>query len=554
MDIVSIAALWKDFDAVMMPLNVAFVNERESGCARIRSFYFSGIRAADGVARVYAEFACPKDKGKYPVIVAYGDADEMPDAHCVDSFVKSGFAVLSVDYCGRSDKRARHTLYPASLAYAEYRNAKDTVYSTSGDLQKNCWVAWAGNAMRAVSVLSEIEEADTSQIVVMGKGLGSDMVWKAAAVDKRIRAAVVVLPRNYGGRRSPYLDAASGEKDAAMDTTGWTAVISPQSYAQHIKCPLYAAVASNEPSGGFDSVSQCFSRLTNPMQHLSVSERASDALTSEQTDSMILFINTALRGEKLPERPVFNCINSGGKLQFSCKTDAAVKAERVDIFYCSGGREPAGRNWHSLKVNFNEESGEYLSDYEAGFTDKNFFAFASVKFESGFHTSGKLIARTPKSLGIEKSNLRASKLVYDDTMGTDCFFCSGSYCFGGNVRAEYAVGPLDIGGVSAPANEKLATYKLGDAFFAPDKESVLVINLFAEYAGEVRITIVKTEGSRQEYTAKRQLAGAAEWQKLTFERKDFRSKDNVYPPEWQEISLLVADGTSKIIVSTVLWA
>lgn len=121
MNILTPVTLWKDFDDTL-PLEAETLSETECGNAVVQEVFFSGRKTAKGRVRIYAQYVFPKGEARFPVIMMLFEAGSKPDMGFVRRFVKRGYGVLCVDYCGDNGLN-RYTYYPQDVDYANYARA-----------------------------------------------------------------------------------------------------------------------------------------------------------------------------------------------------------------------------------------------------------------------------------------------------------------------------------------------------------------------------------------------------------------------------------------------
>lgn len=320
MEVISSQALWKDFDRKSLPLNESIVSEKTENGIKETRLYFSGAAASDGITRIFARLVCPVSSERLPVVIVMGDIFDDIDKQsfeCVD-----GRAVLYVDYSG--EKRAeRFTMYPESMSYAQPDGDLDILDDVPAAPQKTCWYAWATVLLRAVTYVESRDDLDPNAIAAVGIGTGASSVWKAAAVEA-IKCGVVI--NEFGGR---------------VEDTGFRAALDSVSYAAHVSVPVLSLCCSNAFRQSFDEINETVSVGEHCL--LNVRPRAFRGTDARQTQTVRLFLQSALAGAELPVSPKISLRGSEGALY--CELNAVGEVEEARLYTANSTQAPEMRNW-----------------------------------------------------------------------------------------------------------------------------------------------------------------------------------------------------------------
>lgn len=176
------------------------------------------------------------------------DAGKELDQELLYYFIDKGYAVLMPDYSGETDgSAAPHTVYPQSIAYANYRQCKglDTV-ETSAD--ETCWFEWIYVALYSVEYLKQRE--DISGIGVVGIRTGGEIAWKTM-LSPDVRCGVPINAAGWRAYRNIGKFADNAESNMSDERHRYIAGIESQSYAPFVKCPVLMLCALRDDA--FDS-------------------------------------------------------------------------------------------------------------------------------------------------------------------------------------------------------------------------------------------------------------------------------------------------------------
>lgn len=516
MEVISSQALWKEYDRKGLPLNESVISTKtENGVTETR-FYFSGVSAPDGVARIYARLVRPDSPHKTPVIIVLGDlADDIDKmtADCPDKW-----AVLYVDYSGKKDVE-RYTMYPESMRFAEPYYTPDTMGESSVPPQKTCWYIWATVLLRAVTFAESREELDGDAIAAIGLGVGGGSIWKAAGL-KAIKCGVIVNE--------------SGEK---IDDMGYKAALDSAAYAGWLTVPVLSVCCSNALRYTLDEVSETVA--LNENCYLNVRPRAFLGIDGRQIDTVRTFLQTVIDGTGLPKRPKLSLRGSDGALYCELTLDSEPAEIRLNV--SNSPQAPGLRNWQKFGM---ESIGEnrYMTRVDVTDTDSPVYAFARVAYLNGLTLCSEVIEADPKKLGITLAAHGKSRLIYDGDMGVD------DWIAGDGGEAEVMTGPFGIEGVGAV--DALSTFKLSDRAYTGEPGCVLQILLHSSVDQTVAFKILTKTG--EVHFALRDLKRNDDWVKLTFDVTDFKSGDGTLD-SWDKVATLRLTFDGVVIVSNLLW-
>ena len=248
--ILSAVSLWKKFDTEL-PLNVVQMDEISENDAKVRytAVEYDGHAAEDGRVRVRALFARPIGEAAVPAVLLLDDAGKKPDRELVAYFAEKGYAVLAPDYSGKkTDEDDTATVYPPSLAYANYEEAGG-LYSLEegGSAEKSCWFEWTYTALYSIQYLRA--RKDITNVGVVGVRLGGEVAWKAM-LSPYIECGITVNAAGWLSYRGSNRFGERAATNLTDDSHRYIAGIESQSYAPFVKCPVLMLCACNDY--GFD--------------------------------------------------------------------------------------------------------------------------------------------------------------------------------------------------------------------------------------------------------------------------------------------------------------
>ena len=536
MELMTPQQIWKGYDASALPLAVSTLTDKRDGEFRIITAYFNGPTTTDGVVRVYARCIVPAGAGKYPAVVFMPDVGR-PAESDVKWLADCGYAVIVPDYAGKREDTFEYTIYPISLACAEYAPERLTEYPS--DMRFNCWSRWAEIGMRTLSYAAQLDFVDGARMAMIGEGVASSAALKAAALDRRLSCAITMY--------------SSGRVDERSDDPNYIpykVALADAAYAPMVKVPLLMMIASNEVDGSTDEMSSVYSLIPEETgSRLSISERTSHAVGVKQRANVGIWLKKYLTGEgNVPAQPDLTASSSEHKLYYNIKSDPACETE---LFVSRGTQEPSLRNWSQIKLMLVGE-GEYIAHVDVYNAKEKIYSFVNTRQPGGISISSPICEKLPAMLGIEETPLTNSRLIYDGDMGIDDWSEEASMASMNTLSV--VEGPFGINGVTAKSGA-LRTFKLGDPVFRGREGYLLQIMLYSETRQNVTLTIAASVkgGKYAEFSHTVELLPEENWRKLTLEASDFKSPYGSCE-NWNDVFGLRISGSGAVIVASMLWA
>ena len=516
MEVISSQALWKDYDRKSLPLNESIVSEKtENGISETR-LYFSGAAASDGITRIFARLVRPDINERLPVVIVMGDLyDDVDKATFTEA---CGRAVLYVDYSGEK-KAERFTMYPESMSYAQPEGDLETLDDVPAAPQKTCWYAWATVLLRAVTYAESRDDLDPNAIAAVGIGTGASAVWKAAAVGA-IKCGVVI--NEFGGR---------------VEDTGFRAALDSVSYAAHVTVPVLSMCCSNAFRQSLDEVNETVAVGEHCL--INVRPRAFRGVDTCQTQTVRLFLQTALAGGELPTPPKISLRGSEGALYCELTVDGEIEEAR--LYTANSTQAPEMRNWQKTGMQTLGE-GQYFARVVVHDATSPVYAFAWVSYKNGMTLCSPMNEVTPSALGIKGAECGKNRLIYDGDMGVD------DWIAGDGGEAEVDEGPFGISGVGA--DEALYTFKLSDWAYRGEPGYVLQMLVYSETDQEIAVKLLTKAG--EVYFALRSLKRNDGWVKLNFDVHDFKSGKGTLD-SWDRVATVRLTFSGRVIISNMLW-
>ncbi len=520
MEITSPSSLWKDYDITALPLNPSELSAKTENGVRVREIYFDGYTNVDGRARAFIRIH--ETENAKGVILYIPNATPTGDT-VLDTFIGRGYTVAVLDYAGRSDDRARYTLYPQSLDDCNLKNAKE--FEAPEDALTSCWFVWTCIARRAVELLRTLY-AD-KKIFAIGRGLGGSVAYKLCAFSDGPTACTTILNT---------VPDVSGQGNRIIN---YRAALDNSAYAPILKQPIFIAVCSNDSDGSLDKMAE-LAQSTSSLKCFRIVERACTDGIRVVFDQIDRFFTSYIDGEPKTVQINVKAVNSENKLYFNITVDGDVGESTVELYAAFCITDPTYRNWTKVRTQGLGDN-EYIGHVDVLQDDKPVYVFANMTDGSGNVTTSPLLTVLPKALGIPAQQGVRRRLIYDGSMGTDVWLSPR----GGEVSA--VGGPFDIQGVRGDGNT-LITFKPGDMLYRAEGDALMQIMLCGKCDS---ITITVSDG-KDEYVCTVSLPNSEEWHKFTLSHNDFKG-ENGSLDDWSNIIMLKLTADDLFIVGSVLW-
>lgn len=583
--ILSAVALFKKIDT-SEPLEA--VAEEEigfpSGFIREKVRY-SGHRTKDGAVRIFAKYSRPLTGGKHPVMLFFSDAAdaerERHEEELTAYFVKKGFAVLVPDYCGKPTgeaneagrdeakqlelvpREAEYTVYPPSLAYANYAEAGG-LCALEDLAEQSCWFEWLHVALTSVEYLKTREDA--GNIGVAGVRTGGEIAWKTM-LSPDVKCGVPINAIGWQSYRQFAKFEENAEGKLSDERRRYIAGIESQSYAPFVKCPVLVLCAMREESLDYDRAYDTFSRIGCPEgSAIEYSSTSGSCIGPHGLKDMELFLEKNLKEREIyiPKPVLVSLAAENGEIEATAEFDEDGLMEEVGILYAEAGErtEAAFRNWQRvLKMDGKSVVGGKISAKIQPFEGAAYaFAYAYAKYINGFKIVSKIAVK--KFERTEKRVVRSRVICSGGD--TDCFGVAScvSSALGGVFLEDEAVprrveGYGKIMGTYSPAGIK--TYKISSPRYVADEGAMLEFDAYSKQNNALLLTVEVAEagGETKKYVFSVAVRGGGKWKRVIVPAKDFKNAETGEPLKSFSLGRALAfDGENEdaeFAVTNILW-
>lgn len=536
--ILSPQMLWKEFDRHIMPLDTFVLSSVSSVDFCVRTLYFNGGANAASNARIFARFLEPITQGdslngaqeKKCIVIMPNYNQDINDI-TINAVAGGSTSVLIIDWAGDYNGRSRHTIYPKSMSYANF-NPLTYINSVPNSPQNSCWFAWACTLLRSITFL---QDSGYKKIGVMGLGVGSDSVWKAASYDNSITSAVCLLDSGLETFR------ASG----GNEQLNYLACIQTINYAPLINCPLFMLAETNAKSGSFDKLIEQFNAINRADKLIYILPRADSLLNESIIKDLGIWFNYYLSGKgSLPSNNSIKTKKSENSLYFQATTQSESKA--IDAYiYSTQSSDAVFRFWRCSKLSSVSES-EFIGKVSIFDSKQKLLAYSNITFSNGFCCSTPLITlECSQLINIPLMTASPRRLIFDSEMGTGEFISIGS-----TVSLKIETGYNNISGISLDGG-CILTYKIGDFLYSAHGAGSLQL-IICSYISQTIVLKLTDSLTKSEYYVKKLITPENEWLKITLNAREFKNQSGTLA-NFDNAALIEIIANNKIIINNILW-
>lgn len=586
--LVSALSLWREYD-VSGALDAELLQDRtdENTELSYTALSYNGRAAEDGTVRILAYFARPKGEKKCPAILLLKEAGKPLDVALMAYFVQKGYAVLMPDYSGVptpyfdfddifngvpteaevTSIKPDRTLFPPSLAYANFENAQG-MYDLEGIASnKTCWFEWTYVALYSLKYLKSRE--DVEKIGVVGIRTGGEVAWKVM-LSPDVACGVPVNAAGWLSAKGAGRFSESSAINLTDERHRYIAAVDSQSYAPFVKCPVLMLCAMSDYSFDYDRAYDTYGRIGGESEDVEsaivYSQDSGSCIGISGLTDMEIFLEKHLKGRGIfiPAPLNISVKEENGKLLVEVVGDEEAIVEEMGICYAESGAAVRSiyREWQCVyKKQGSEIKGGKISHSITPFAGApSAFVYAYAKYLNGFKIMTKVVA---KHFNVASAQNIGSRMLFSGN-DLDCFSVAqhednsiaGIFLekeaapklvtgYGG-IRGAYSVGGIK-------------TYKISSPRYVANEGALIKFDAYSWK--DVRLTIgvevAKQSGEVERYFCNVPVKGGGKWKRIVLEAKDFKSETYGRPlPAFSlgsALSFRTEDEKSEYAVTNVLW-
>ena len=536
-------SLWKDFEPESYPFEEKLFKQETIDGFVVDTYVFTGEKTDTQSCRVLSKVVFKPSKKKLPVIIVVNPFERI-DLNLLMHWAKQGYVAMAIDYLGESDAHeGLMTIYPSSMDYGNYNQAKDKLYSVNGDARKSCWYIWTLNTRRAIAFAKTLENVDAQNVGIYSVYGGNIITLQTMAMDKNVTTGAVM----YGNLWDEFDSIAPVNsndpiaikeyREMMENNDEWLAAISPQSYLSYIKQPFFTCVGTNSPKTDMDKTYDSLARMSNDGNGIVLFEpRAMGSMRSVYIKNLEKWFAQHL----LPTDSKFDmqevdiiidsCINEGD-VQIVAQSNTHFVS--LDVYYCRDKQKVKGsRNWVKQTMQKTKD-GAYVSTLKLYDAKTPVIAFCNATFKNGVTISSNLLKFVPEKKFAEQqiNVLQRTPVVYMGSWGTAEFTSmalsktqKGSFV-DENPISEVS-GPFNIVGLSGT---RMGSFVVSDDCMQISQNSLLLFDVCSKAEQDLNVYFLVDWGKETltvyRHTCK--LKGGFNWQKISLSAEDFKDETHV---------------------------
>lgn len=263
------ASFWREQTEV--PFDVTVLEQKvEDGIAWQSMVYTSEIYRGESM-RIFAFYARPAAKGKYPAVLSIHGGGGSADLNRAKEFARAGYACLSYDWNTFNDPKTTwkagdplpskpFTVY-GTKRYDDWAGQFSELGPTGADsvLYRSIMAS-----RRGLSWMSKQREVDAKRLVVEGHSWGGFTTQLLAGIEPRLKAAVASA--SAGAWISRYVAGQEGhtQKLSPWAMFEWSRRYDPASHADRITAPILIRLATDDFFGSIDTLADYWDTIRAP--------------------------------------------------------------------------------------------------------------------------------------------------------------------------------------------------------------------------------------------------------------------------------------------------
>lgn len=537
------------------------VSEKISRGLVYTSLYIDGRKVGRERVRIFAISVKKADLETAPaVIIAQKKCDGM-DTSLASDLAKKGFHALIVDFAGKASSEEHFTIYPEGISYANYDEEKVTCTELDKNANQSCWYEWANVMLYAYKYLQK--QKSVTRIGAIAIEDFANALWQASAVAKKLSGAVIISNAGYLGYKGINKFAEAEPPMFSDDAVRYIAGVDSQSYAMHVKCPLFLVSPTNSPSydvdRAYDTISATSTDVYTAVDY-SVGNRY--AVDHKCYQNILTFFEKTLKNDgnkiDLPSETLIKADFSGGKIILEIENDKN-NLKNLVLYSSEDSVVPELRTWQIHKAEIKNEKGNYVFEYVPFKGSSIVTFFARSEYENGFQISSNVVCKKLNVEDFEGSNRQ--RILYSSRIEDGRKFFS-PYQENENKPTGIAIdsstptvvekkGALDMMGLYARGG--LLTFKIGAKKYKPNDDEMMMLDFYIKEGGTAEVSLIcDFYGEKITFIARSQI-NAGVWQNIKFNLADFKSPEGRPLKTYEKVDAVSISATSEFLINNVLW-
>lgn len=567
-EILNNKTLWQEFYS-NLELNPTVLEETVEGDIKTERVRFRGRALYGERVNIYAVYMHGVDDGKRgrPALLLLGDCGCGIDLELMKKFCSLGYAVLMPDYDGKKEFSTDYTVYPESLSYANYEQAKTSLYVAKNGARKTCWFEWCCVARFSYEYLKSV--SGKAKIGAVGIKGGGEILLKVLPACSDIKCAVTV---NAFGWLS-YRGVNKFEKDSSVVTKlsvndawlNYLSALDSQCYAPYITTPVLFVCTNHDRDVDMDRVYDTFARLRSKEDSaLLYGVRHNGRVGKSGMNDITMFLSKYMydREVYVPEVARLDIkVDEDGDLVCVVRFDELGEVENYGVLCSEDTLRACDREWTIMPHKRTLDDGSEV--YYLNVTDiaKTIYVCVFEKYTNGFTSNSRIVPFDLSSVKFKNKVVRERVIYPSDTESNGIYRCESSkstiaHFFIKDFAADELPEAVGYGGIKGLlCDGGVILYRAGMTRFSPDDDSVLSLDLCCAYKCKVLITArVYSEGDSAEFCYQVDVDKSERWKKRLLSADEFTDGQNCLKSFKGLVSLTVfAEVGSGALINNVAW-
>jgi hypothetical protein len=379
-----------------------------------------------------------------------------------------------------------------------------------------------------------------------------------AGLDDRVKAAAPIYGCGWNTLVFPTQTAADPIDEGVKR---WRNLLSSESYAPLVRCPILFLNATNDFHGNMDRSFATLALVPAGEKRQIYTPRYNHHIEPAEGKDLPLWMAWHLKGEggPWPRTPQVSLVGQGVNPGIRVVPDQPQSVKQVQLYYALNTPWPQSRFWRSAPVS-GFEGGVYTAEAPFFAADDVIFAFANVAYTSGVRLSSSLVRVAARDLPGAKPTLVWEPLIDDMHDGeawrfgpayTDPLLDAGYLMTwqGSNGERGLTLDPALWGGTF-----DIGTHKIGDPQWRGRGRDVLLIDCDASRPmKELRVKVIRRDWqpTREEFTMPVELPDGGttnsrpNWKTICIAPERLRDAKGNRLGDWHEVDCFTLTGAAR---------